>query len=159
MKYQVYKRADGREELRLKPESERDCHEIEDCSKCFLEDDHACDDESCMNDCVDDSDIEDHINKIASRMIDPSIEFGITPKMMQRQREPTFEEILEKFGFPGFKIEGNANRAPVLVSITDVRTFKIEDGKVMTDPETRELMRKAGILDKIEKSFEEEDEN
>ena len=152
MKFEVYKKPDGTEELRLKPESENDCDEIE-CSQCFFENNET-------GNCIDESDIEDHINELALRFFDPSIEFGITPKMMHRSRKPTFEEILEKFGFPGFMIEENANRSPGRMTITDVRTFAIKDGKVMADPETLRLMNQLGIIEKIERSIrEEEDEN
>lgn len=151
MKFEVYKKPDGTEELRLKPESEKDCDEIDECSQCCFEDADACEDESG---------IDDFINELALRFFDPSIEFGITPEMSHRSREPTFEEILEKFGFPGFKIEENANQSSVHISITDVRTFAIKDGKVMADPETLKLMNKLGIIEKIERSIrEEEDEN
>ena len=150
MKFEVYKKPDGTEELRLKPESEYDCDEIE-CSQCYFEESDECEDES---------DIDEYMNKLALRFFDPSIEFGITPKMMRRSREPTFEEILEKFGFPGFMIEENANRSPGRMTITDVRTFAIKDGKVMADPETLKLMNQLGIIEKIERSIrEEEDEN
>ena len=147
MKYQAYKRPDGKEELRLKPESERDCNEIEDCSHCFFDDDHTCEDEAG---------VKNHIENIESRMFDPSVEFGITPEMMQRQQKPTFEEVLRQFGFSGIIPQSMPN---LNLTNVDVRLFAIENGKVITDPETRELMRQAGILEKIEKSFEEEDDN
>ena len=152
MKYQVYKRPDGKEELRLRPETEQDCDEIEECSQCFFENDQG-------GNCIDESDIKDHINKIASRMIDPSIELRITPEMMHPSREPTFEDILERFDFPRSLSEGMVSQRQPQLSILDVRTFIVKNGKVVADPETKELMRKAGILEKIEKSFEEEDEN
>ena len=152
MKYQAYKRPDGKEELRLKPESERDCNEIE-CSQCFFENDQS-------GNCIDESDINDHINEIASRMIDPSIELRITPKMLHRSREPTLEDILEKFGFPRSLSEGRVSQMQPQINITEVRTFIIKDGKVIADPETRELMNKLGLIEKIERSIrEEEDEN
>ncbi|MCK5012872.1 MAG: hypothetical protein KAS66_03550 [Candidatus Omnitrophica bacterium] len=152
MRFEVYRRPDGIEELRLRPETNEDCDEIEECSQCLFENDQT-------GNCIDEAGIEDHINEIVSRMIDPSIMLSKEPEMSHRSREPTFEEILEKFGFSRSLLEGKVSQRQPQLNILNVKTFMIKNGKVIADPETRELMRKAGILDKIEKSFEEEDEN
>ena len=46
MQFKPYRKPDGTEELRLKPESAEDCDSIDDCSKCFFEEttESACED-------------------------------------------------------------------------------------------------------------------
>lgn len=147
MKYQVYKRPDGKEEVRLKPESERDCHEIDECSQCLFENDHMCDDESGVDEFMD---------ELTSRLFDPSLKLKKPPRRSQPSQELSLGEVLRQFGISGNIPQGFPN---MNITNVEMRPFVIENGKVITDPETRELMRKAGILEKIEESFEEEDEN
>lgn len=126
MKFQVYKKQDGTEELRLRPDSERDCDEIEACSQCFFEDECGCEDEYCPDDFME---------------------------ILHSPQEITFEEVLRKFGFPDSIMEGNCPIGNITVGL-----FKIENGKVVTDPETMKVMNRLGIIDKIEQSIREEEE-
>ena len=151
MKYQVYKKPNGTEELRLKPESEKDCDEIDNCSQCYFENEDACEDESG---------IDDFMEMLGFEPLDSSLVLSKEPGMSHRPREPTFEEMLEKSGLLKSLSEVSASRAPGHMTIMDVRTFAIKDGKVIADPETRRLMNQLGIIEKIERSIrEEEDEN
>lgn len=147
MQFKPYKKDDGTEELRLVPESRSECDNTE-CEKCFFERDHTMeDDNSEVNEFLD-SLTEDQIDKIYAKTFGEKRASAFGPA-----DKATVTEMMEMLRVPTKNID-NAFKGGRAV---EVRTFVIENGKVITDPETRKLMQMMGLIDKIEGSFRDND--
>ncbi|MCK4666929.1 hypothetical protein KAU33_09280 [Candidatus Dependentiae bacterium] len=152
MKFQVYKKEDGTEEVRLRPESAADCDSIDDCKKCFFEDsiESVCENEIGMNTppVISNLEFSEVLRELGIELI-PLKKMGIKPPEMTRYPQGfSIENMLEQLQNQKFGVGTQIQ----------IREFIVKDGKVVTDPETREIMDHLGLIEKIEKQFE-EDEN
>jgi len=146
MIFQVYENPDGTEELRLRPENEQDCDDIDDCSECFFEDSN----ESFFGKTTDDDD--DFISKFGAELLGLSSKMRRTPRRPHSSQE-LFDEVSRSLNLP--KSIEEEDDYPELHIIA--RSFSIENGKVNADPETLRLMNRLGIVEKIERTFREEE--
>jgi len=154
MQFKPYKKSDGTEELRFVPESRRECDET-DCEKCFFEQEHNPD--------IDTSEVDEFLDSLPENDID--ILYSELFEKMNRKsgrinfpdrlspNKFSFTEMLEMLGVPLKNIDDMFD----VERHVEVRTFAIKDGKVITDPETREIMNQLGLIDKIERDFRDND--
>jgi len=162
MKFQVYKKEDGTEEVRLRPETAADCDSIEDCGKCFFEDNIAsvCENEIDVNNPPAGSALEfkEILKELGVELVVPR-RTDVKPHEMTRypqgfQIENLFEQLQKQIQ-P--KAELLKKQKLGVGSEVEIRGFTVKDGKVITDPETREIMERLGLIEKIERQFAEDD--
>ena len=151
MQFKPYKKPDGTEELRLKPESPEDCDSIDDCSKCFFEDSNES--------------FDDFLRKLGAEPFDLSGHNNSSLKLVKKPNTRSLPHIsIDDLPFISIKdlIKGIYNSPPEAMTKVMSVPFTVVNGKVevIADPETKKLMEELGIVEKLERMIrEEEDEN
>lgn len=164
MIFQEYKKFDGTYEMRLRPETALDCNEIRECSKCIFENepDSVCDSmfDFGGSPFPNSSHLGEVLEGFGIELFDPS-------KSVQKEPRSFFtenisgEEAIKRFGSPidtlskMFENQKFEDQRFEVRHHPEARLFTIENGKVNTDPETKELMRQSGLLDMLEDSYKE----
>lgn len=153
MQFKPYRKPDGSEEIRFKPETMEDCESIEDCKKCFFED---------SNDSFN-----DFLRELGAELFTPS---SPTRKSSRHIREPhressshivSLEDLMENY-HSHYNSPPGTLRGGKKIGVGSIMAlpFTVVNGKVVTDPETMELMKELGIIEELERMIrEEEDEN
>ena len=163
MIFQEYKKFDGTYEMRLRPENALECNEIDECSKCVFENepDSVCDSMFDFEGSAfpNSMHLGEMLEQFGIELFDPSKSVQKDPRSFFTKKI-SGKEAIKRFGAPidalskMFEDQGfEVNHHP------EARLFTIENGKVNTDPETKELMRQSGLLDMLESSYKENEES
>lgn len=139
MQFVPFRKPDGTEELRFKPETPEDCDSIE-CSKCYFQNSE----EPFKSYLEDMKELDGTIfnpSRSAKKAFDPSF-----PSF------PTSLEDLMRRSTENRKV--GVGSQMTLMALP----FKIVDGKIVTNPETKKIMEDLGIIEELEKMIREEED-